>query len=432
MAVVIAGFGAFLYLRTGAELLRSVDMDLRARAAVVVTALREGRPAPLDAGRGLIDPDESFAQVLDGGDGRVVTTTASVAAAPMLDRGTVAAVRGPAFRSRRVRGVDDPARLLAVPTRDAAGRRLVVVVGAPLGDRAEALARLRWSMLLGGPAALALASAAGWLLAGTALRPVERMRREAAAISASEPGRRLAVPGTGDELTRLARTLNDLLDRLGEALGRERRFVDDASHELRTPLAILKVELDLALSRPREAGELVDTVRSASEETDRLVRLAEDLLVLARSRPGRLPLRRTPVSLPDLLGQAASAYPATIAAEDVTVTVDPVGVRQAVHNLVDNAYRHGGGAPAVTVTGRTVDGMLRIDVRDDGPGFPPDFLDRAFEPFARGQLGSPGDTGAGLGLAIVKAVAEAHGGQATVDNLGGRGARATLLLALTP
>jgi signal transduction histidine kinase len=437
MAVVIAGFGAFLYLRTGAELLRGVDMDLRARAAVVVTALREGRPAPLDAGRGLIDPDESFAQVLDGGDGRVVTTTAAVAGAPMLDRGAVAAARGPTFVSGRVRGVDDPVRLLAVPTRDVSGRRLVVVVGAPLGDRAEALSRLRWSMLLGGPAALALASAAGWLLAGTALRPVERMRREAAAISASEPDRRLAVPGTGDELTRLARTLNDLLDRLGEALGRERRFVDDASHELRTPLAILKVELDLALSRPRAAGELVDTLRSASEETDRLVRLAEDLLVLARSRPGRLPLRRTPVSLPDLLGQAASAYPATVAAEDVTVTVDPVGVRQAVRNLVDNAYRHGGGDgggdPVVTVTARTVDGVLRIDVEDDGPGFPPDFLDRAFEPFARGgRQGEAGDTGAGLGLAIVKAVAESHGGQATVDNRGGGGARATLLLALAP
>src|SRR5690348_6935061 len=193
MAAVLAVFGAFLYLRTGAELLRGVDMDLRARAAVVVTALREGRPAPLDAGPGLIDPDESFAQVLDGGDGRVVTTTAAVAGAPMLDHATVAGTGGPAFVSRHVHGVGDEARLLAVPTRDASGRRLVVVVGAPLGDRAEALSRLAWSMALGGPAALALASAAGWVLAGAALRPVERMRREAAAISASEPGRRLPV-----------------------------------------------------------------------------------------------------------------------------------------------------------------------------------------------------------------------------------------------
>jgi signal transduction histidine kinase len=382
-----------------------------------------------------VDPDEAFAQVLDGR-GRIVRTTAAVRGAPMLRGREVAALDGATFFTRRVRGVDDPARLLAVPVAvDSAP--LVVVVGSNLGDRSEALRRLLLLLALGGPVAVALASAAGWWLAGAALRPVERMHREAEAISGSEPGRRLGRSGT-DELDRLADTLNAMLDRLQESSERERRFVDEASHELRTPVAVLKGELDLALARPRTVTEFEAAIRAAAAEADRLAALADDLLVLARMRRGALPVRREPVSLRALLDQACARFrrhgsPAIdVVAPDTVLAVDPHRVRQALDNLIDNALRHGTGE-GVVVRGWVEDGSISIAVEDAGPGFPPPLLSRAFEPFVRattkaGDDGPDGAHGAGLGLAIVRAVAEAHGGSARVANRPEGGAVVTLVL----
>src|SRR5919197_742773 len=154
---------------------------------------------------------------------------------------------------------------------------------------------------------LALVTWGGWALAGAALRPVERMRGEAAAISLAEPERRLAVPPTGDELAGLATTLNAMLDRLQEAVQREQRFLDAAGHELRTPLGVLRMELDLALARARTREELAAALRNASEETDRLVRLAEDLLVASRTSGGRLPLHRSETEVDELLHRTGAA-----------------------------------------------------------------------------------------------------------------------------
>ncbi|WP_214324564.1 ATP-binding protein [Nonomuraea sediminis] len=398
MALVLAGLGGFLYARLGAELLNGVDLDLRSRAGVIVGALERHHPAPMEIGQNLIDPDEAFAQILDSS-GHILQTTDAVSAAPMIG---VRGLTGPTFFTTRVEGVDDEARLLAVPTRSG-----IVVVGAPLGDRQEALDSLLTLLLIGGPWALALSSAAGWLVAAGALRPVERMRKEAAAISELEPNRRLPVPPAGDELTELAVTVNAMLDRLHDAAARQRRFVDEASHELRTPLAILKSELDLALARPRTRQELELAVQSASRQTDTLVRLAEDLLVLARTRHGRLPVHRTPVRLGDFLRELAFEG-VTVSAPDETVRLDPLRVRQAVGNLLDNAVRHG--HPPISVLASRDGGTITISVEDDGPGFPPDLAERAFEPFVSGPGG-----GAGLGLAIVKAVAESHAGTATLS-----------------
>jgi signal transduction histidine kinase len=264
-------------------------------------------------------------------------------------------------------------------------------------------------------AALLLASAAGYWVAGLALRPVEAMRRQAEEIS-GEPGRRLPVPPVDDELGRLGATLNAMLARLEQALAAERRFVADASHELRTPLTVLKSELDVALLRERTPAELRAALGSAGEEADRLVLLAEDLLVLARADEGRLPLRREAVRVRDLLETAArraGTGPAITvdAPADLTVLADPLRLGQALANLVDNAVRHGG-AP-VELNASDGAGEVRIAVCDHGPGFPAGFAARAFERFSRPDAGRTG-LGAGLGLAIVRAIAEAHGGSARV------------------
>jgi signal transduction histidine kinase len=340
--------------------------------------------------------------------------------------------RGPTYIDRVVPGIKGTARILVVPQDG-----VWVVTGASLQNRDAMLSQLLVLMLAGGPITLAIASAAGWAMAGAALRPVERMSREAAAISVSEPGRRLPIPVGRDEITRLGNTLNAMLGRLEAAFDRERRFVDDASHELRTPLAILKAELDLARSRSRTNQELQAAVRSAAEEADRLTALAETLLVFSRAEGGRVPLHREQTRLDELLQDACSAMAARAAAagvdmrvvrHGVTAFVDPVRVRQAVDNIVSNALGHTprGGQVRVSATGEGE--TVRLTVEDTGAGFDPAFLPRAFDPFARGPAEARSGQGAGLGLAIVRATAEAHGGRAAAANRVEGGARLTLFL----
>ena len=168
---------------------------------------------------------------------------------------------------------------------------------------------LRTILLIGGPVALLLASLAGYAVSGTALRPVEAMRRRAAEISAAEPDQRLPLPEANDELRRLGETLNQMLGRLEAALERERTFVDDASHELRTPLAMHKTELELALRYAKTPEEMRAAIASAIVEVDRLSALAEDLLVLARSEQGKLALHLRRVASPTSSATCASGSP---------------------------------------------------------------------------------------------------------------------------
>lgn len=433
MAVVLAASGGFLYFRLRADLLEAVDAGLRSRAEALQANL-ERSDSGLGEGGGLAEPGDAFAQVL-GPDAEVVESSPGLGTGPILTGADVTGLEGPRFFDRDVVTQEEPVpgRLLAVP---ASGAR-VLVVGASLDDQWEALARLGILLAVGGPLALILASGVGWVVAGAAPRPVERMRAEAAAISASEPGRRLPPSGTGDEVARLGETLNEMLERLEQALQRERRFVDEASHELRTPLANLRTELDLALRRSRSAEELEAALRSAAEETERLARLAEDLLVLARADRGRAPVRREPVDLGELVGGTVEAFALRAAKAEVSiethmpkglqVNLDPLRIRQAVGNLLDNALRHTPPGGTVTVEVAHSDGFLSLGVRDSGEGFPAAFLPSAFEPFTRPDASrSREDGGTGLGLAIVRAVAEAHGGAAEAENRPDGGASITL------
>jgi two-component system OmpR family sensor kinase len=425
MALVLAVSGVFLYLRLRADLLEAVDSGLESQAAALLPNVLRA-DGSLGVGGGLIDPGDAFAQVLGTG-AVVLQSSPGLRSAPLLTDAEVAGLRGPRFLERDVQTVDEEVegRLLAVPV--AGGR--VLVVGASLDDQHEALARLAALMAVGGPLVLILAGGVGWVVAGAALRPVERMRIEAAAISASEPGRRLPPAGTGDEVARLGETLNEMLDRLEQALQRERRFVDEASHELRTPLANLRIELDLALRRARSSEELEAALRSAADETERLARLAEDLLVLARADRGRVPVRREEVDLAELVGGEVDAFAARARQAGVAVearvptgllsSLDPLRMRQAVGNLLDNAVRSTPPQGTVTIEVGHADGFLSLEVRDTGEGFPAAFLRNAFEPFARPDAprSRPDrDAGSGLGLAIVRAVAEAHGGTVEAAN----------------
>jgi two-component system OmpR family sensor kinase len=420
MAVVLAATGLFVYLRLASELDATIDQGLRSRAGDVAALIEHTDTALAASGRlPLTERGENLAQVLDAG-GRVVDATLAVKRDPLLS----AAERRRALRSTltvdraRLTPGGEPARLLATPVR-ARDRQVVVVVGAFLDDRRDALRSLAKLLSIGGAAALLLASLAGYGVAAAALRPVERMRRRAAGIQSAEPGARLPVPATRDEIGRLGETLNAMLERLEAAFERERTFVSDASHELRTPLSILKAELELALREGRTREQLTEALRSAADETDRLVQLAEDLLVIARADQGRLPIRRERFAARELLETVAERHARGAPALELRaeagleLEADRGQLEQALGNLVDNALRYGGGT--IELVAEPDGERLRLRVRDEGDGFPTGFAEVAFERFTRVDA-ARSRGGAGLGLAIVSAVAEAHGGAAGAAN----------------
>lgn len=287
-----------------------------------------------------------------------------------------------------------------------------LVVGASREDADEALAALRYQLLIAGPLALAVAGGLGYLVAGAGLRPIERMRARAATISVRTAGERLPVPPADDELRRLALTLNAMLERLDDGLQRERRFVAEASHDLRTPLALMLTEVELALARPRPPEELADALQSINHEVRRLIDLAEDLLARAGSGEPGLTIESHPVDLVALATQVVERFKVAAGDRALDLTAPrPVEVRgdatrldRAVSNLVDNALRHGEGRIEIEV--RPTGEGAELTVTDEGPGF---------------AIGHGSSTARdGLGLAIVRQIARAHGGTIRAQHADGQ------------
>ncbi len=424
LAVVLLGFGSFVYVRTSDNLLTQVDAGIRSRAQVIAAGVGQEGPTLAPTGSDLLERDEAFAQITDA-EGRVLESSAIVAGKPLVPADDVAALTAPATFDERVPGIDNVTRVIAVPVDGPGG--YVVLVGASLQDRRDQVLALGATLAAAGLVTLILAGLGAWWIVGAALRPVESMRQRADTISATGPGSRLPVHGGKDEIARLAETLNAMLDRIDDANARERELVDRASHELRTPLAIQRVGLDLALSGPDTTDALREGLRDASEENTHLTRLAADLLILSRARGGQLPVRRRVVVLDELIDDAVTRGTAAAAERGVAlvgelgdqgeqVRLDPDRVRQILDNLIDNAIRATPADGAVTIRGAVADDAVVLEVEDTGPGFDDAILESAFEPFARAAHG-PGDhDGAGLGLSIVKAITESHDGSVEAAN----------------
>ena len=405
--------GVLIYLDLNGELQRTINSSLLDRAHDIEADVRAGRIE--------IRQEEAFAQIL--GSGAVVVDSSAPAPAVLSTAEVGDATGHDVFLDRRVPhapALGQRARLLAHPVQSG-DRRLVIVVGASLDAVIRGRERLALILALLSPLLGGLVSAGGWLLAGAALRPVRRMSQEADAISLAQAGRRLAQPPGEDEIAQLGRTLNAMLDRIEASFARERMFLDDASHELRTPIAVLRAELEMALLEPGDREAVERSLRSALEEAERLAHLAEDLLVLARATAGRLPLRRRPVDVRSLAGEAARRTPGpnvrvAIAGAEALAVVDPSRLEQVVTNLVSNARRFARRQVKVTV-GTDGDDVV-VTVSDDGPGFPEPLLPVAFDRFTRAEAarGHDAGAGAGLGLAIAAAIVRAHGGTITATN----------------
>jgi two-component system OmpR family sensor kinase len=441
-SVLIFG-GVWLFdqrLEAGME--DTIDETLDARATPLVATLRDSRDAIDDdaLARSVASHPRSLAQVIDA-DERVV---ASSLGRPAVAEAALPVSRlGPLDHRRYFEvEVDTPeleeTRVLVVPV-DRADGTWAVVVGSSL-EITEHAHGVRNGLLIAGAIAVTLAAAGSWLLAHAALTPVERMRRAAAAITAGDEDGEITAPGQHNELAELAATFNDLLGRMRAALARERRLVADASHELRTPLAVLRTELELAARPGRSAEELRHAVDNAHGEATRLGRLADDMLLLARSDNGVALVRLEQHDLAEVLDRSLDAFRVRAANIDVSLggdyprplraTCDPSRLRQAIDNLLDNALTHTPAGGRIVLAAVHDPGQIRISVVDEGPGFPVDFLPAAFVPFQRADPSRRRDGGgAGLGLAIVRMIAVAHGGDATAANRpGGRGATVSLTI----
>lgn len=433
VGALVVGLGTLVYLRLEGDLRAAADDGLTTRAQ----ELAREPPNSSRISPGASDVGDVFAQLLTR-DGTVVATTPGLASAPVVATSDLVSLDGPRYFEMLVATTREPvlARMLEMPIPDGH----VIVTGVAFDNQRDALDRLLGLFGLAGILAVVLAGAVGWLVARSALRPVDRMRVESEAVSGSEPGRRLAIPSTGDELAALGRGLNRMLDRLEAAVDRERRFVADAGHELRTPLANLKAELDLALRQEaRSPSELVGALRSASEETDRLAGLAESLLLLASATGGPHPMRLEELDVAELVRETVDSFAGrasslgialeVLVEDGVRARLDSTRIRQAVGNLIDNALQHAPAGSRVTVEMSTPEGAIAISVADGGEGFAVGFLPHAFEAFARAEVSRSRSVGStGLGLAIVQAVAEAHGGTVEADNRAEGGAIVVLRL----
>jgi signal transduction histidine kinase len=274
-----------------------------------------------------------------------------------------------------------------------------------------------------------------WLVART-LRPVESIRREVADISGQNLHRRVPEPSTGDEIARLAHTMNAMLDRVEEAAERQQRFVADASHELRSPLTRIRSELEVDLGDPGTA-DLVATHRSVLDETEKLQRLVDELLFLARSDAFEHHDRHSvAVDLDDTVLRetqrlrGTSTIPIDISGVSAAqVRGDPSDLTRVVRNLTDNAVRHA--HSTVTIALSEHGGHAVLTVADDGPGIPPERREEAFERFTRlDEARAATDGGTGLGLAITREIVERHGGTIVVDPHHAAGARFVVELPL--
>jgi signal transduction histidine kinase len=412
LILTTTGIASVLIHRT--QLRTSVDRGLEQRADRIESDLTDqthfvGLFADSNA-------EDRFAQLIDSS-GRVIAFSDNLArSGPVvnLDIG-----RPTYITLDRLSGVeDDSFRVIAVPIENGSNS-YVLAVGENVDDLRDAERWLWLTLLFSVPVTAAVLGAVIWWLVGRTLRPVEAIRAQVADIGMTELNRRVPEPETNDEVSRLARTMNEMLDRLERSAGRQQRFVADASHELRSPLTRIRAELEVELARPdghlRAAGE------STLEEINALHLLIEDLLFLARSDSSAPPRRTRSVDLDEVVAsEVRYARNQTSVAIDMSrvsgamVTGDESQLSRLVRNLLDNAVRHANSTVSIVLLER--EQLVALRISDDGPGIAPKDRNRVFERFTRLDESRAGDTGgSGLGLAICHEIVRAHGGETRIE-----------------
>ncbi|MFI5934344.1 sensor histidine kinase [Actinoplanes sp. NPDC051494] len=410
LVVGLAGGGAVLVATMHFALLRTANTEALETATAVAGLVNSGSLSEVIP----VAPTVRV-QVVDANDKILAGSLGADRLTPILydrERAELADRDGTYIPGARI-GLEGRVRVVAVAA-GPAGRRVTVLVARPAGDLAQSVHLLRTALLVTFPPLVALLALVSWRLLGAALRPVESLRAGAEEITGGARPGRLPVPDSGDEVHRLAVTLNDMLHRLEAARARQRSFVADAAHELRSPLTNMRTELEVAQLLP-DTTDWLALSADVLTDVERLSRLVDDLLLLARADDAttRAPAPRTEeIELGQLLGEVAARYP-DVEYERPAVPLLVAGDRDAlarvVANLLDNATRHAARAVRLTVA---PDGAYRkIAVTDDGPGIPAADRDRVFDRFTRLDDARARDAGgSGLGLAIVRELVRRHHG----------------------
>jgi heavy metal sensor kinase len=431
-AVLFAVFGVFLHGELRRSLIARLDDTLASEAAtaagLLVDEISELGDAPKAAAEAIAEMrfrGSSLAVLVDG---RVL---ASSGGGRFLE---AAAASGKAEASVRV-----PGARAAIHRTAYAGRTYTVVALSRLDSIEADLQVLRHALLFGFPLVLALAGLGGYWLSARRLAPLAAMANQAREITSSSLATRLEIGNAAAELELLADSFNDLLARLDLSFDAMRRFTSDASHELRTPLSVIRGEADVALSRERTPREYRDALAIILDEAQRLSRLVDDLLNLARADAGRVRLDVAEFYLNDMLAECCRVVQPLASERQVGLACDPSGdvpfrgderlLRRAALNLLDNAIRYTPSGGSVSASLEAADTEVRLRVSDTGIGIPADAAPHIFERFYRaGQARSREDGGFGLGLAIVKWIAESHHGAVALESAPGAGATFIVIL----
>jgi heavy metal sensor kinase len=336
-----------------------------------------------------------------------------------------------------------PVRVLTWPVLEAGRVTNVIRIGMSRKNFYMTMRRFLLIMLSLLPIALALAGGGGWIFARRALKPVDTMTDVARRIGAQHLRDRLDLTGAGDELDRLAATLNEMLSRLDSAFSEMRQFTADASHELQTPLTILRGEVEVALRTPRSIDEYTTVLKSALEEIERISSLVEGLLLLARADAGVLKMDQQTVDLADVVDEVMDRafHLSRIKSinllmghiEPLETTGDFVQLRRLLLNLMDNGIKYTPSAGTVKVSLKRKEESAIISVEDTGPGISPEEQSQIFHRFYRSpEARSKGKGGSGLGLSIARSIAEAHGGRIELESTPGKGSIFRVYLPLKP
>ncbi len=334
-----------------------------------------------------------------------------------------------------------PVRVLTMPVNEAGRVANLFQVGMSLENMYKTRRRFLLIMAALFPLALLLAGGGGWFLARRALEPVDTMATTARRISAERLDKRLQESGTGDELDRLAKTINDMLSRLDDSFQEIRQFSADASHELQTPLTVLKGEIEVALRTPRSQDEYQQVLKSCLEEIDRITHLVEGLLLLARSDAGVLKMDRQPMDLAllleevhgkiDVLAQKRSIHFVLQPVESIMIPGDQQQLRRLLMNLVENAIKYTPDGGKISLSLKPDGEWAVVQIKDTGVGISIEDQKKILTRFYRAaEARTQATGGAGLGLCIAQSIVDAHGGKIEIESTPGQGSTFTVLLPL--
>ncbi len=418
---------------------RTLTSQLQAKGAALVDAVidrLEAGTSPSGALEGALRSTRSsgtagevptYVAILDR-EGHPVSGSGFFTMPGMMEDGEGVTTTGPPWGPPSVR-VGSSDLTVAQRSIEVDGELLLIVAASPLAEVVRSVEAVIRTSMVGVPLLIVLVGAVTWTAMGRTLQPIERIRTQVEQLSSQTLDRRVPVPGTNDEVARLADTMNSMLARLEAASARQREFVSDASHELRSPVASIRAELEVALAHPADSS-LQDVATGVLNETHRIERIVADLLLLARIDEGAAPAAET-VDVGRLTRQAATRLVDVAVdvhvADGLLVTGSERELASVVRNLLDNAARHA--VSSITISATARDNTVVITVDDDGPGIPPADRQRVLQRFTRLEHArSRSDGGVGLGLAVVDRIVRHHNGSIEVTDSPAAGARLQVVL----